>query len=81
VPPALFNVLVASRQSSRLDNAASNHQALAVLAQVGGKLQVNSAGKVTLGLKVSSGTREWLGGVMLVPLLTAALDWCGLLGQ
>jgi hypothetical protein len=46
---------------------------------MGGKLQVNSAGKVTLGLKVSSGTREWLGGAMLVPLIAAALEWCGVI--
>jgi hypothetical protein len=46
---------------------------------VGGKLQVNSAGKLTLGVKVSSGTREWLGGVMVVPLIAAALEWCGVL--
>lgn len=41
------------------------------------KVQVNSQGKVSVGLKVQSGTKEWLGGVMLVPLVTAALEWAG----
>lgn len=41
------------------------------------KVQVNSQGKVSLGLKLQSGTKEWLGGVMVVPLVMAVLEWAG----
>ncbi len=41
------------------------------------KMQVNSQGKMSVGLKVQSGTKDWLGGVILVPLVMAVAEWVG----